>query len=128
MIFVIVLHPGPESEYWISRNMEWALLTRDILTITFNLAAVFFFVYTKSDRLAILRFAKYMIAMYVALAIARGCQLSINFVVSNFGICSLDLSELVHFLTFAPVRRNSVAGYKYNEHVDDIYIRWYTSL
>ena len=103
MIIVIVLRPGPISEYWISRNMEWVLLTRDIMTIAFNILAVCFFVITKSDRLAILRFSKYMIAMYSAIAIARGCQLSVDFTVSNFGICSLDLSELVHFFTFAPV-------------------------
>ena len=103
MIVVIVVRPGPQSEYWISRNMEWVLLTRDIMTIAFNILAVYFYVCTQSDRQAILRFSKYMIAIYSAMAVARGCQLSVEYSVSNFGICSLDLSELVHFFSFAPV-------------------------
>lgn len=85
MAFVTVLKPGPESQYWISRNMEWVLLTRSCVTVGYNLIAVYFYVSTTSDRHAILRFAKYMIIMYIALAVSRGCQLSTNFLVSNIG-------------------------------------------
>jgi len=102
-LFIIVYKPGPESNYWISRNMEISLLVRGCLTVVMNILALAFFRYTNSDRYAILRYSKYMIAIYTALVISRGCQLSLDFQLANFGICALDLSELAHFFSFGPV-------------------------
>ena len=84
-LFIIVYKPGPESNYWISRNMEISLLVRGCLTVVMNILALAFFRYTNSDRYAILRYSKYMIAIYTALVISRGCQLSLDFQLANFG-------------------------------------------
>lgn len=94
MILVIVVKPGPGSHYWISRNMEWVLLARAITTVAMNVLAVAFYHRTGSDRAAVLRYSKYMIAIYSALAISRGCQLSTDFITANFG----TLSFVIHFL------------------------------
>jgi hypothetical protein len=99
MFLVVVLQPGPGSQYWISRNMEWVLFARAITTVAMNVAAIVFFVKTGSDRAAVLRYSKYMIAIYTALAISRGCQLSTELITANFGEQCIAICVITSTLT-----------------------------
>ncbi len=88
-VCVIFLKSGPNPAYWISRNIELVELVRSILTVCMNVAAMIFYYITRSDRVSMTRYSKYLIVMYSCLSLARGLEFANDFLSVNIG-CSPD--------------------------------------
>jgi hypothetical protein len=84
-LFVILFNSGETPVYWISRNLEITILTRAILTVLMNLSALIFYSLSGSDRSAVTRYSKYLVAIYSLIAVSIGLELTNNFLSVNIG-------------------------------------------
>ena len=103
-VFLIAIDdPGSEEVYWISHNVAVFMICRDVFTIAMNIGALIFYQVTKSERKSIVRYATYMISLYSVLVLGKGLLFSIQSYAIDAGICISDITELVQFVTFAPM-------------------------
>lgn len=103
VLLLAIEDPGGVEVYWISHNVAVFMLCRDIFTILMNIGALIFFHVTKSERLSIVRYAVYMISLYSVLVMGKGLLFAVQEHAIDAGICISDLTELLQFVTFAPV-------------------------
>jgi hypothetical protein len=106
-LFVILFNSGETPVYWISRNLEITILTRAILTVLMNLSALIFYYLSGSDRSAVTRYSKYLVAIYSLIAVSIGLELTNNFLSVNIGTPRTPPATLI-----PPSLRNLRSGYR----------------
>lgn len=84
-LLVIIFSPGQRPVYWLGRNFEIVILVRAILTVLMNLGALIFYYSSGSDRCAVTRYSKYLVAIYSFIAVSIGLQFANSLLSVNIG-------------------------------------------
>lgn len=98
------LTPGESNYVFSYRNYVMVIILRSALTIGFNVFTLWYFgIRSSNERPAVIRYSNYLIFLYSATLIGNLCLVSRRSETANFGLCLADLTEIVHFGTFASV-------------------------
>lgn len=98
------LSPGEANYVFYYSNYVKVIVARAAVTIAFNIFTLWFFgIRVSKERPAVIRYSNYLIILYSATLIGNLCLLSRRLETANFGLCLVDITEIIHFGTFCSV-------------------------
>lgn len=97
LAMIVVVLPGDETTYMLSRHMFVGIIIRNSITFMIGAFCIVFYYVTKSDRLSILTFSTYLCPMFLVTVVSQGMVLSDSFIAINFG---MSLTLMYAFLKF----------------------------